>query len=177
MNDEKCTIREAGDADVPGLIKLYRAFLEESVWDTPDVTPNPSLNIEHVLSNLIAGPNSMLLVAEIEGEVVAFACVHFRPGTDRPLGVRERLREFLTRKRRSAPVLFPDRGYLAHLFVAQPQRRRGIGTELVRAAGDWVKRCGGRSLDLNVLAENDAARALYRKLPMTEFLIHYRMKL
>ena len=177
MNDEKCIIREAGDADLPGLAGLYRAFLEESVWSVPDATPNPKLNIDHVLGKLIAAENSAMLVAEIEGEAVGFAWVNFRPGTDRPLGFYEQIREFFARQRRSQSALFPDRAYLAHLFVAADFRRRGIATGLVQAAGDWAKRRGGKSLDLNVLARNEVARALYRNLGMSEFLVHYRMKI
>ena len=177
MKEEKCVIREAVDADVAALAVLYRAFLEESVWRTPDGTPNPDLDVEYKLTALIHGENSAVLLAEGAGTPVGFACVHFRPGTDHERGRWARFSGYFSRKRRSAPLVFPDHGYLAHLFVTADFRRRGIGAALVAAAGDWAKRRGAGSLDLNVLAGNQDARTLYRKLGMAEFLIHYRMKL
>ncbi|HUW57961.1 MAG TPA: GNAT family N-acetyltransferase [Planctomycetota bacterium] len=177
MNDETCTIREADPADVPGAAVLYRAFLEETVWSTADGTPNPKLDVEYLLTTLVRAENSDVLVAEVDGKPVGFACVHFRPGMDRSPGLWARFSGFFSRKRRSAPLLFPDQAYLAYLFVAAEVRRHGIATALVTAAGEWARRRGAKSLDLNVLAENADARALYRKLDMSEFLIHYRMRL
>lgn len=177
MDVERCIIREARDEDFARIAALYRAFLEETVWSDPSVTPNPRLNIEHVVRRMLRTRNSAVLAAESDADAVGFAYVEFRPGTDRPRGPWERISEFLTRGPVTVPILFPAHGYLVHLFVAKPYRRKGIAAALVRASAEWVKRRGGRTLDLNVLAENEPARAFYRKLGMSELLVHYRLRL
>jgi len=177
MEAEKCVIREADDADLPRLAQLYRDFLDETMWDAPGVTPNPDFNVEWILTRMLRKRDSDVLVAETGDDLVGFACVDFRRGTDTPPSVRERLQEFFTRRRARASILFADHGCLAYLFVAKAYRRRGLGAALVGASGEWVKKRGGRSLDLNVLAGNRAAREFYGKLGMSELLVHYRMEL
>jgi len=176
MNSEKCIIREAKDADLRRLAALYRAFLEETLWSAPNVTPNPRLDVERVVAGHLRGEHSSVLAAELDGEIVGFACVEFRPGSDRPLDFWGRVGEFFTHRRARLAVLFGAHGYLVHLFVEERARRRGIGSALVLASRDWVRHRGGRALELNVLAENDPARKLYQKLAMSELLVHYRME-
>jgi GNAT superfamily N-acetyltransferase len=176
MNAQNCLIREATHADLPRLAPLFRAFLEETLKGIPDLKRNPLFDANRALARRLADEHSVVFAAELAGDLVAFACVEFRPATDRPLGLLERLREFFTRRRRTRPVLSPAHGCLVHLFVHECARRTGVASALVLASRDWVKRQGGRSLDLNVLAQNVPARALYRKLGMSEFLVHYRME-
>ena len=176
MDAEKCIIREARDADLARLVQLYRAFLEEAMWGASHVTPNPRFDVDRVLRRRLHGQNSAILAAELDGEVVGFACVDFRPGDEAPRSLWERVSEFVTRKRSTFAVLAGAHGYLAHLFVEGRARRKGIGSALVLASRDWVKRRGAKAFELNVLAENHPARRLYRKLAMSELLVHYRME-
>jgi [ribosomal protein S18]-alanine N-acetyltransferase len=50
---------------------------------------------------------------------------------------------------------------IAALGVAPWHRRRGVGSALIAALGDELRRRGGRSILLEVAADNAAARALY----------------
>lgn len=61
--------------------------------------------------------------------------------------------------------------------VVHPERRgRGIGRSFCRAAMDWATRCGTRSMALQVLESNAAARALYTSLGFAEHhRYHYRV--
>jgi GNAT superfamily N-acetyltransferase len=176
MDTEKCVIQEARDADLARLVQLYRAFLEEAMWGASHVTPNPRFDVERVLRRRLHGRNSAILAAELDGEIVGFACVEFRPSTDGPLDLWGRVGEFFTHRRARLAALFPAHGYLAHLFVEGRARRKGIGSALILASCDWVKRRGAKAFELNVLAENHPARRLYRKLAMSELLVHYRME-
>jgi len=177
MDDDRCIIREAGERDVERLASLYEEFLEGVFRADADITPNPRLDLVRTLSRLMRRRDAVVLAAEMDGEIIGFARVDFRRGTDRPLTLRQRIREFFTRRRSAIPMLFADHGYLAHLFVREDFRRRGVGRALVEASAEWAKGRGGTSLDLNVLATNDAATAFYRKLGMSELLVHYRMRL
>ena len=138
---------------------------------TPDA-PTP-----RAVRRYLERPGRTMLLAETEGEAIGFACVDFRPGTDDPLGFWGKLGEFFTRKRRALQMFYAAHGYIAYLYVAQEFRRRGIGGELVLAAGEWAKARGAKALDLSVLAANDAARKLYEKIGMTELVVTYRMEI
>ena len=56
-----------------------------------------------------------------------------------------------------------DTGYLLGLFVERRYRRKGLGTELLRAAERWCSANGLLSMTLNVGSVNDAAVKLYTK--------------
>ena len=50
------------------------------------------------------------------------------------------------------------------LMVAASHRRRGIGSQLMRAAESWAARVGVTKLELHVFPHNEPAIALYEKL-------------
>lgn len=54
------------------------------------------------------------------------------------------------------------------LAVAKSHRRRGIGREILFSALRWARMCGARSAWLQVLADNEAALALYRAIGFEE---------
>ena len=62
-------------------------------------------------------------------------------------------------------------------IVVHPERRgRGIGRAFCTAALDWARSCGTRSMALQVLESNAAARVLYASLGFTEHhRCHYRV--
>ena len=61
-----------------------------------------------------------------------------------------------------------DPPQLQDVFVPEEHRRRGIATELSRAAEELVRSRGHRQLALDVDVENEAARALYEGLGYRE---------
>lgn len=63
------------------------------------------------------------------------------------------------------------------LEVLQTARRKGLGLNMMGAAGAWALEQGADTFALVVLTENDAACGLYRKLGMVEVgEYHYRIK-
>jgi ribosomal protein S18 acetylase RimI-like enzyme len=63
------------------------------------------------------------------------------------------------------------------LEVRPPQRRKGVGQTLLRAAANWAGTQGCDRLSLVVTERNVAARALYARLGMQVVgQYHYRMK-
>ena len=175
--DEHCVIRDATGADFDALVTLFEAFTAETVRYERGVVPNPDFDARSVVRRYLDRSRRTTLLAESGSEAVGFACVEFRPGTDRPSGLLGRVREVFTRKRRSRQMLYAAHGYLGYLYVSPAFRRRDIGRQLVLACGEWTGTRGGKALDLNVLATNEAARALYRKLGMTELILTFRMEL
>ncbi|PYN91596.1 MAG: GNAT family acetyltransferase [Candidatus Rokuibacteriota bacterium] len=56
------------------------------------------------------------------------------------------------------------RGWIYHLAVAPEYRRRGLATELVRAAEDGLRRLGCPKVNLQVRAANHEVVAFYRSV-------------
>ncbi len=170
-------IRPAVDGDLPNLVEMYEAFLDETLASAPGSKRNPELDAGAAVANLMIRPHSVTLVAEWAGAPVGFAQVELRRATGRPEGWWARLRDAISRRRMFLPALTNARGWIAHLYVVPQRRRGGVASALVRAAAEWSKSRGASSLDLNVLAANAAARGLYEKLGMSATLVEYRMDL
>ncbi len=56
------------------------------------------------------------------------------------------------------------RGWMYHLAVVPERRSQGIGTTLVRAAEDGLRKLGCPKVNLQVRATNDGVIAFYRSL-------------
>ncbi len=62
----------------------------------------------------------------------------------------------------------PNRaGWVHHLVVSRPHRRRGIGMRLVQAAGDWARRAGLRQLVLESSTKNYPGLCFCQRLGCT----------
>lgn len=57
-----------------------------------------------------------------------------------------------------------DSWFLGLVFVAPAARGKGLGTELLRALGDYAAESGANALQLAVTMANPEARRLYRRL-------------
>ena len=94
-----------------------------------------------------------ILVAEEEGRIVGFVCVLSRVRTDELIELEK------------------EYAYLSDLIVRQSYRGRGIGEQLMRAAEAHARERGARAIRVGVLATNDVAWDLYRKLGYAEYEI------
>lgn len=57
-----------------------------------------------------------------------------------------------------------ERPHVADLAVTDSARRRGVGTELMKAAESWARNLGMGLLSLDVWSTNENALAFYRRL-------------
>jgi GNAT superfamily N-acetyltransferase len=74
---------------------------------------------------------------------------------------------------RGSPLLRPARfGYIASVYVVEPQRRKGILTQLVDAAATWCRARGLTEMRLHSTPENVHANAAWERLgfPTVEYL-------
>jgi N-acetylglutamate synthase len=55
------------------------------------------------------------------------------------------------------------RGYLYHVAVAEQDRRKGLGSELVRRSLDVLQACGIQKCHIFVYAHNEAGLAFWRQ--------------
>jgi ribosomal protein S18 acetylase RimI-like enzyme len=56
------------------------------------------------------------------------------------------------------------RGWVYYLAVGKAHQREGIGTELMRAAEEWLYKMGAVKVQLMVRNENDSARIFYDRV-------------
>jgi ribosomal protein S18 acetylase RimI-like enzyme len=87
--------------------------------------------------------DGVVLVAEEDGAVVGFLTVWIRFRSPEP---------------DDDPS---EHGFVSDLVVSAPQRRRGIGRSLLRAAEARAREAGARVIRLSVKAGNAGARSLY----------------
>jgi ribosomal protein S18 acetylase RimI-like enzyme len=142
------TIRQATQADYPGLCEL---FAEVDIYHSQAVphvfrpTDGPARTPEYI-ADILANENSRLFVAESAGQVIGFIQVDIREAPVHPIMT----------PRRYAKV--------DSLVVGKDFRRSGIGQSLMKRVHQWACERGVHEVELNVWEFNQGAIALYEKL-------------
>ena len=96
-------------------------------------TPWSRADFEHEMTK---NPCARYLVAETEGQTVAFAGAH----------------------------IILDEGHITNIAVLEPYRGRGIGRKITQALLQYASNLGASYLTLEVREHNEKAQALYRSL-------------
>jgi ribosomal protein S18 acetylase RimI-like enzyme len=135
-------IRHATEADLPQLAQFWRAFEEE--------VPEP----DHVE---VDEAQELREIAEIVRDDVALIADDAEGG--RPIG-------FALGRRRGPKV-----ARLTDLYVVPQARRRGVAEALVREVVDLYRADGIEYLDLEVMADNAPARAVYARWGFRESML------
>lgn len=63
------------------------------------------------------------------------------------------------------------------LYINEKYRKQGIATKLIEECKKWAVNIGAKIFEVNVLAENEKAIELYRKVGFNEFEKKMRLKL
>lgn len=124
-------VRFAVPADAPALIRLNAEFNGPGMDD-------PS----HVERSLIANPQEIVCVAELDGEVVGFCCAQLV----------------------SSFCYAEKAGEITELYVHESARRKGLATALLRLAEQELSARGAEEVKLLTGGDNLAAQALYESL-------------
>ena len=133
-------IRRARPADAAALVRLAEEVAAEPEgWLVTDGAWRSVGEERRYLRTLVRYPHAAVLVAEVDGEIVA--------------------RLSLARDPHPASAHVADLG----LMVASAQRRRGIGRALLGASVTWARGAGVRKLELHVFPHNTGALALYEQ--------------
>ncbi len=133
-------IRRARPADAAALVRLAEEVAAEPEgWLVTDGAWRSVGEERRYLRTLVRFPHAAVLVAEVDGEIVA--------------------RLSLARDPHPASAHVADLG----LMVASAQRRRGIGRALLGASVTWARGAGVRKLELHVFPHNTGALALYEQ--------------
>lgn len=147
MIDEP-TIRPAGDADEPAMIRLehesaiHHAAVDPRRWRVPTVDQVAELRRLREARN----PRTETLLAEVDGNVVGMIELWLQTPED---AGSARL-----------PVTRADFG----ISVSPGWQGRGLGTALLNAAEAWARKRGAPRMQLHVTAANTGAVRLYERL-------------
>jgi ribosomal protein S18 acetylase RimI-like enzyme len=152
-------VRAATLADLPALRALYAEFHEFHVTGVPEYVRSPKSgeidppDFEHRVEEIVLDDDSTILVADENHEIVGMAEAYARDITG-PLRHAKRY------------------GFLQSLAIRELQRRRGVGSELLRAAEAWARDRGATEMRLETweFAEGPLGfyeRAGYRTLKRT----------
>ncbi len=149
-------VRKATEADLDSIVKLgrklneYHEKFDGFYWLKEDIEEK----LREFYSKNISSENTLLLVAEIDGEIVGFT-----------LG-----------KIQKYPPIFQieEFGYLSDTFVKEEYRRKRIGEKLTHEMLEWFKSRGMKRVELSVDVRNKIGVSAWTKFGFEPF--HYRMK-
>ena len=127
------TLRRAGDKDVKTVAEL--ALL---LW--PEHT---QAELEEEMAGVIAGPDSCVFLAELDGRAAGFAQCSLR-------------RDYVEGASSPGPV-----GYLEGIFVKKPFRGRGMASTLLSACQQWAKQKGCREFASDCELDNRDSLAFH----------------
>jgi len=142
------SVRPASVAEYERLFTLWRGveYLHHQAIPHIIRKPDEGWPTRSVVENLIAGPDSTILIAEMTNEVVGFVTLQIHRVQETP---RMRGRRFVM---------------IENMAVDPLRRRSGIGRALLSAAEDWTAERGIAVLQLFVWEFNDAAARFYESL-------------
>lgn len=138
-------IRKAVLDDISSISELYREQFREMSKLIPDFIKEGDQSIEF-LEKSISNNESDILVYENDGIIVGFILLQakVRPDFD---------------------FMLPGKFcYIMDIIVTGKERNKGFGTALMNSAKDWAKDRDCSFINLDVLANNHGAIALYEKL-------------
>jgi diamine N-acetyltransferase len=147
-SDVLTEIRTARPSDHAALAALWRLMddLHARLLPAYFRRPSPSPRTREQLERILEGPDEMLRVAEVGGEVAGLC--HVQLYDTPPLA-------WVTRARRA---------HIDSLIVAPGARRLGVGRRLVEDGAAWARGRGAAELVLTVWAGNEDAERFYAAL-------------
>jgi ribosomal protein S18 acetylase RimI-like enzyme len=155
------TIRKAERRDMPAvgrlgamLIRTHHAFDSKRFLAPIAGTEE---GYAAYLGNLLDSNEDCIFVADRDGEVAGYVWADLEP---------------MSWKELRGPA-----GFVQDLIVAEDARRRGIATQLLRAAMDWLREHGAPRVILWTAAPNEAARALFRRAGFRDTMVEMTCEL
>jgi ribosomal protein S18 acetylase RimI-like enzyme len=144
---EAIPIRTARRGDVPSLLLLWSAMVEENARVDPRLSVHPDAreHMSRALAAWVEDPARVVLVAE-EGKrlIVGFSAGHVTDGD----GIHASRRI----------------GQVTDCFVAPARRRGGCGRRLVSRLHDLLAEKGAECVRLQVAAQNEPSQVFWRTL-------------
>jgi len=109
------------------------------------------------LDSLISDENVELVVAEIDGQLVASGYAKII--------------------KTKAYIKYPFYSYLGFMYVVPDYRGKGINQMIINALAKWSQEQGLNNMHLDVFADNEAAVRAYKKSGFSHYLLEMRVEL
>ena len=153
---ENITIRRANLDDLDFLLAFEQAMIEA---ERPfDETIRSGNDVHYYdLEGLISSPNAEVLVAELDSEIIGSGYARL-----------EKAESYLKHDKHS---------YLGFMYVVPEHRGKGVNKIIVEALENWSRSMGVTEMQLEVYAENIAARKAYEKSGYDELILTMRKSL
>ena len=132
------TIRPARPDEVEAILPMYEWLFEEPGSVPPSWEPGRA---GEALAKTIEGPESIVFLAELNGEPVGFCSGYLDMHS----------------------VRYGQRCWVEDLAVHPEHRSRGIGGLLLDAACDWARERGATHLELDTAHPRARARSFYER--------------
>ncbi|GAA4280695.1 GNAT family N-acetyltransferase [Gaetbulibacter aestuarii] len=146
-------IRKATLEDIPTLLEFEQGVIKA------ERPMNPTIQDGHInyynLKSLITGDNSVLLVAELEGELVASGYAKILPD-----------RHYLKHQ---------YQGYLGFMFVPEEHRGNGYNKKIIDTLIAWCKEQDVYEIRLDVYPANESAIKAYEKAGFQKYMLAMRL--
>lgn len=151
--NHKITTRTATIADIPLLRQFEQGVVKAERPFDPTFQPDP---IQYYnLEAMIDSPDCELIVAELDGNVVASGYARIDPAD----------RHYL---------LYSTLAYLGFMYVLPEHRGKGINLVIMNTLAEWAKSRGLTEMRLDVYAGNTPAIHAYEKAGFTGILLTMR---
>lgn len=150
---ETTIIREARLEDLAILKEFEQGIIHEERPYDSTLAPDPISYYD--LKDKIVDPNAVVVVAEVDGQVVASGS-----------GTIKEASPYLTHSRYA---------YLGFMYCLPHFRGRGINGKIITALKAWAHEKGLQEIRLRVYAGNVAAVRAYEKVGMVSHLVEMRM--
>jgi ribosomal protein S18 acetylase RimI-like enzyme len=148
------SIRSASKSDVVALGRLGAALMRQHHASDPRrfiLTDRPEDGYGRFLVSQLGNPDSLVLVAERENEILGYVFAGIEPTSWRDL---------------RGPC-----GFIHDVYVHESARRQGTGQSLLRAAIAWAHSRGRSQVVLWSKSGNDGAQRMFAKLGFRETMI------
>lgn len=144
------TIRRAAEPDLASIVELWIALMDLHRDSLPSpLVADAAAQHEEFVRQRISNDDTLILVAEIEGETVGYC--------------RARIAYY-------PPVYEPQPyGTIAELIVAEKFRRQSIGEKLYQATLEWLVKRGITRIELATAADNAVSNAFWSKMGFKTF--------
>ena len=154
------TVRAAETADLPvvadlagQLVRQHYAFDAQRFM----LIPNVEAGYARFFAGELGNPETLILVAELAGNVVGYAYARLEA--------------------RDWNALLDRHGALHDIFVSESVRRQGVARNLVEAVRERLQAQGAPRLVLHTASKNHAARAFFAALGFRETMIELTTEL
>ncbi|MFQ6043971.1 MAG: GNAT family N-acetyltransferase, partial [Candidatus Poribacteria bacterium] len=151
-NSMEVTIRKATMKDIPSVLKLWKRLMafHRNLSEYFEVADDAEEMWESFAIKQLDERDSLLIVAEIDGDIVGFS---------------------LSSIQSNIPVFKIKRyGVIYDFFVDEAFRNRGIGRKLFDYAKKWFEKKSVEHLQLSVAHHNPVAQEFWRAMGFTNYL-------